>query len=363
MISEFRRFSRKSCGPVLRVCAALWFASGMPFQTVAAKQTVTNSATPCPSDNSDRSICGIVHPEDMVPLAGSEWVIVSGYSSDSLYRISSRTRKAANLLDGVRFRWNRTAYPNCPGPLEVGGLTGHGIALSRGRSPQLFVISHGQRESIEVFDVRRRDAALTWVGCIPVPVDMMANSLVALRSGALVVTSLASPGTDFLTNIIAGRQTGDVRTWSAQLGWRTILGSSGSGPNGLALSDDDKSVYVAMSGSRDIVRLYLDGKTAPIRSAKMDILPDNLRSTPDGRLITTGMRYDPDANARCFKEVNCKPPFEVYEIDTRTLALTMLTGRIDHGSIHLPTTALRIGQDVWISSIGADRVFVFPFRR
>ena len=87
-----------------------------------------------------------------------------------------------------------------------------------------------------------------------------------------------------------------------------------------------------------------------------------IRFTPDGRLITTGMRYEPDVNVRCFKEANCKPAFEVYEADPDSLALTILTDRIRYRSIPLPTTALRIGQDVWISSLGADRVFVFPYR-
>lgn len=347
---------------LLMLCAMLLFAFSLPSQAIAAQQPATSSAAPCPSYESDRSVCDVAHPEDMIPLPGSEWVIVSGYSSDGLYRVSTRTHEATNMLKEARSRWNRTAYPSCPGPLETGAFTGHGITLSGRKSPQLLVINHGRREAIEIFNLRRRDAALTWIGCIPIPADMMANSLVVLPSGSLIVSSLGTPGTDFLADIIAGRPTGNVRTWSAKQGWGTLPGSRGSGPNGLALSNDGESIYVAMSGSREIVRMYLDGKTAPTRSSKMNILPDNIRFTPDGRLITTGMRYEPDVNVRCFKEANCKPAFEVYEADPDSLALTILTDRIRYRSIPLPTTALRIGQDVWISSLGADRVFVFPYR-
>lgn len=317
----------------------------------------------CPANAADRSICGISKPEDMAPLADTEWIIVSGFSPDALYRVSKRTRQAVNLVPNIRVRWDKRAYADCPGPLPIRGLTAHGIAMSRSRAPSLFVINHGSREAIEVYGLRRRDAALTWVGCVPIPGDMMANSVAPLSSGALVVTSLGSPNANVLPDIIAGRTTGDVRTWSRKDGWRSLPASQGSGPNGLALAPDERSIFVAMSGSRQIVRISLDGEAKPVRSAQLQILPDNLRWTAEGMLITTGMRFDPETNARCFGEAGCRPRYDVLEVTPKTLAVTSLTGRFENRTLPLTTTALRLDNELWISSIGDDRITVLLLRK
>ena len=317
------------------------------------------TAQSCAVDGGKHSICGVSKPEDMVPLTGSEWVIVSGYSPDSLYRVSSRRRTVTNLAERTRIRWNRQDYADCPGPLKPGGLTAHGIAIVEGRSPRLLVINHGGREAIEVYGMRKRDAALTWIGCVPIPSDMMANSIVPLPSGGFAVTNLGNPKANVLDDIIAGRPTGDVRLWSLREGWKILPNSQGSGPNGLALSRDGRSIYVVMSGSRDIVRMRLDGGAAASRSAPMQILPDNLRWTPGGTLVTTGMRFDPEANLRCFKTPNCRPPFDIYEVDPGSLSVSSLAGRFSPRPMTLPTTALRVGNELWISSIGGDRIAIF----
>ena len=355
--------------PMSKLPRTRWLTlSAMMLGTVPLPGSAASSkgdappAGQCPAAPDDRSICGISNPEDMAPLARTEWIIVSGYTPDSLYRVSTRTRRALNLVPGVRARWNRKVYTDCPGPLVAGGLTAHGLAVSDGHLPSLFVINHGSREAIEVYRLNPRNASLTWTGCVPIPDDMMANSVAQLKSGTLVVTSLGKPKTNVLSDIIAGRPTGDVRLWSKGKGWRTLPGSQGSGPNGLALAPDGRSIYVAMSGSRDIVRMTLDGKAKPVRSAQLDILPDNLRWTPDGALITTGMRYDPEVNARCFQGKECQPRFDVYEIRPTTLAVKSLSDRFDTKPMPITTTALRVDDELWVSSISGKNIAVFPLR-
>ena len=345
------------------VAVAALMLSVSPLPSAAADpKAAPPPAGQCPAHANDRSICGISHPEDMAPLARSEWIIVSGYAPDALYRVSTRTRQARNLVPGIRARWDRKTYADCPGPLAPGGLTAHGIAVTDGPAPALFVINHGSREAIEVYRLDRQDASLSWTGCVPIPADMMANSLAMLKSGTLVVTSLGTPKSNVLSDIIAGRPTGDVRLWSKGKGWRTLPHSQGSGPNGLALAPDERSIYVAMSGSRDIVRMALDGKTKPVRSAQIDILPDNLRWTADGALITTGMRYDPDVNARCFQGKPCQPQFDIYEIAAKTLAVKSLSGRFAPRPMPLTTTALRVRDELWVSSISGTSIAVFPLK-
>nr|WP_140404461.1 hypothetical protein [Sphingomonas sp. CDS-1] len=354
--------SKRGRTRAMALAAMMLGVSSLPGSAASPKADAQPAGT-CPADANDRSICGISNPEDMAPLARSEWIIVSGYAPDALYRVSTRTRQAVNLVPGVRVRWDRKTYADCPGPLAPGALTAHGIALTNNAAPSLFVINHGSREAIEVYRLRRQDASLTWVGCVPVPADMMANALAQLKSGTLVVTSLGKAKTNFLPDIIAGRPTGgDVRLWSRDKGWRTLPYSQGSGPNGLALAPDERSVYVAMSGSREIVRLALDGKAKPVRSAQIDILPDNLRWTAQGTLITTGMRYDPEVNARCFQGQSCQPRFDVYEITPKTLAAKSLSGRFETRPMPLTTTALRVGGELWVSSVSGKNIAVFPLK-
>lgn len=343
-----------------RRCALLAAASFAAW--AGTSSTALAEAPACPIDANDRSICNVPKPEDMAPLPRSEWVIVSSYSTDAVYRVSTRTRQATNLVPTVRAKWDRRAFPTCPGALAPGGLTAHGLAVADGVKPLLFVINHGSREAIEVYQVRKRDAALTWVGCLLLPDDMMANSLVRLRSGDLVVTSLGKPQTNPLPDIIAGRPTGDVRLWSKTAGWSRLAQSEGSGPNGLALSADQQSVFVAMSGSREVVQMWLNGKTAPRRSAKLSILPDNLRWTARGTLVTTGMQYDPEKNARCFGDKDCLPPFDVYEVTPESLAIESLSSRFTSRPLPLTTTALEVGQDLWISGLGGQSIAVLPLR-
>lgn len=319
-------------------------------------------AEQCPINGDDNSICNVPKPEDMAPLANSEWVIVSSYSTDAVYRVSTRTRQPMNLIPNARARWDKKAYPDCPGPLSKRGLTAHGIAATEDAKPLLFVINHGSREAIEVYRVRPRNAALTWIGCVPVPDDMMANSIVRLRSGGLVVTSLGKPKTNVLADIVAGRPTGDVRQWSKASGWVRLVDSEGSGPNGLALAPDQRSVYVAMSGSREVVQIWLDGTTAPRRSQKLGILPDNLRWTARGTLITTGMQFDPETNMGCFQGKACLPPFDVYEITPGSLAIKSLSGRFETRTLPLTTTALEVGKELWISGLGGKSIAVFPLK-
>lgn len=309
-----------------------------------------------------KSICNVLRPEDIAQLPGTKWVLASGYAKDALYRIDKHTHQPTNLVPEVRVLWNRKTYPECPGPLARDGLTAHGIAVGAGNR-SLLVINHGSREAIEFYRINRRNAGLTWVGCLPLPADMMANSLVQLRTGALIVTSLGKPHTNFLPDIVAGRPTGgDVRRWTRTHGWSILPNSQGSGPNGLALAPDEQSVFVAMSGTRDIVRMALDGQTMPVRSAQMNILPDNLRWTAQGTLTTTGMLYNPETNIRCFQGGSCMPPFDVYEISPETLTVKSWSGRFETRTMPLTTTALRVGNELWVSSIGGESIAVFPLK-
>src|SRR5438874_1171509 len=57
----------------------------------------------------------------------------------------------------------------------------------------LYVVNHGKRESIEVFelDAKVRPPTLTWIGCVVAPEPVGLNSVLPLPDGGFI-------GTDFL---------------------------------------------------------------------------------------------------------------------------------------------------------------------
>ena len=75
-------------------------------------------------------------------------------------------------------RLDAATYPSCPGPLDPQELDqdefrAHGLYLEPGAGDvhDLYVVHHGRRESIEVFELDAGAApmTLTWVGCAVAP--------------------------------------------------------------------------------------------------------------------------------------------------------------------------------------------------
>lgn len=329
---------------------------------IAGSASAPVPTDPCPSDSDDVSVCGLANPEDMVPLPQSEWVLASGFSPDALYRVDTRARKADNLVGTIRQSWDKKTYAQCPGPLRSGELLAHGVAVADGETPVFYVVNHGGREAIEVYRVRRRDASLTWVGCVPTPQRVMINSIAALPSGDIVATNIGNPETNFMPDIIAGKVTGEVRIWSKAGGWRTLSGSEGSGPNGIVAAPDGRFVYVAMSGTREVVRISLDGKLPSLRSETLSVLPDNLRWTSDGKLTATGMRFDPQLG-ECMTNPSCYPPFDILEVNPETLDVLSVMSTVESRRLPPPTTALRVGREIWVGSFRANRIWILPAKQ
>lgn len=85
--------------------------------------------------------------------------------------------------ESSRSRHDTATYGSCPGPVSD-RFRPHGINLRPGSNGihTLFVVRHGKREAIEVFevDVSNASPAITWVGCVVAPESVSLNSVVAL---------------------------------------------------------------------------------------------------------------------------------------------------------------------------------------
>ena len=90
-------------------------------------------------------------------------------------------------------------------PFDLKKLEKYGgrVAIRSGRNSvhTLYVVHHGKRESMEVFelDAGAKPSALIWVGCAVAPEPIGLSEAVALPDGGFI-------GTDFLARGPAGRR-------------------------------------------------------------------------------------------------------------------------------------------------------------
>ncbi len=93
-------------------------------------------------------------------------------AASSPIRIRDRKSMTVYPSSTAKEQLDTKTYPKCPGAPR-GAFTTHGVYVVPGAGPvyKLFVVGHGARESIEVFQVDTRGAApaVTWTGCVIAP--------------------------------------------------------------------------------------------------------------------------------------------------------------------------------------------------
>ena len=119
-------------------------------------------------------------------------------NNGGLRLIDTRDLSTTVLLpaDAPREQLDRATYGSCPGPIvsvEKESFSTYGLYAAAGANlvHTLYVVHHGTRESVEVFelDARADPPVLTWVGCAVAPDPLNLNSVVALPDGGFAATS------------------------------------------------------------------------------------------------------------------------------------------------------------------------------
>ena len=207
-----------------------------------------------------------------------------------LHLVSVRKKTATVLFPTPKpnVRFDRKAYPICPGPLDIekpDAFRAHGLYLKPGERAvhTLYVVHHGTRESIEVFELNAGAAPpiLTWVGCAPAPPKQVFNGVVALPDGGFAATSNSA----------------DIRQYLPATGWSLVPGSEGTAPNGLEISKDGQWLYIAGWAEEKLTRLSR-GRT-PIQKdvIKLGFRPDNVRLSLDGSVLFAAGHTDKDGRS------------------------------------------------------------------
>ncbi len=322
--------------------------------------TTAQAAQPCGHDQ----VCGLLNAEDLVLVGGSHWAIASrlgkdpaapgGFSLVDLQEHSSRV-----LTPDVSGPVAPT-YAECPGAPVASALVTHGLDLRRRRNgaSELFAINHGEaRESIEVFDLRtsERGVSLTWKGCVILPSDMSANSVVALPDG-MAVTSFGTRDSSSTAEFLAGKVSGFVSRWVTKRGWTHVAGSEFGGDNGIAASADGGTLYINDWSDGTMRVLSLHGKAAPVTIKLGDFHPDNVHALPDGNLLIAGQTGTPRDILSCETGPTCSAGSAIAVVDPATREVKLHWTVAPSATFGAASTALLYDRDYWASSFRGDRI-------
>jgi hypothetical protein len=319
-------------------------------------------------------ICGLTNAEDLVQVPDTPWIVASGLpegedSQGHIYLVNARDRTAQVLLPGqVVYRQDTASFGACPGVPDEAKFAAHGLSLRRGSASEhiLYVVHHGERESIEVFKLKAGSAppSLTWIGCVPYPAGVFGNGVAALPGGALAASNfLSTNDPKAMDKLLAGQPEGGMLIWRPKTGWKAVPEAvTISADNGVAASPDGKLLFVAGTGDETVVRLSLD-RTPPERAViKTGFHTDNLRWGSDGFLYAAGQR-DTLANLlACAPNTKqrCTSPFSVLRIDPVTLQAREVLRHPGGPIFAAASTALRIGDGYWLGTPHGDRIAIAP---
>jgi len=359
------------------VLAVVSSALLVPLPPTAAQPT----ARACDPLGRIQFLCDVVSPEDFALVPGTEWIMTSGNRAGqgAIRALNARDRKISTVFpSSTTTRPDTRAYPTCPGPLDLAvpaeqsRFAVHGMYLKPGRKNihTLYVVHHGARESIEVFELdgASRPPSVTWVGCVVAPENGVFNAVVGLPEGGVAATNIprtgvtqpGTPGTSAdAASAGSGRggagsnPIGAVWEWHASTGWQAVPGSETARINGLEVSKDGKWFYIAGWGDQTFIRLERGAR--PVRK---DVLPmpfriDNVRLMDNGTILAAG--HGGTALCSCPTET-----WHVGRIDPRALKVQELLRQPYVEGFGAATVAVQVGREIWIGTNRGDRVGYFP---
>jgi hypothetical protein len=298
-------------------------------------------------------VCDQQAPEDLVAV-GPDWVVASAYSGSggvALIRVSDRMTHTAYPSSSAGDRLDAGTYPDCPGPPNPESFLTHGVYVEPGGGPsyKLFVVGHGAREAIEVFevDVNGELPTVTWIGCAVAPDPVGLNSVRGLRDGGFITTNFLPRGGDRAATekMMGGEPNGELWEWHTDSGWVKVPGSEAAGANGVELSNDGETLYIAAWGSQSFIRLSRGASPPQRDEVPLGFRVDNIHWANDGALYAVGQA-----------EQNWK----AVKIDPETLEVREVLTRPDTPGFGAGTAVLEVGDTLWVGSFRGNRIAIVP---
>ena len=323
----------------------------------------------CPADNGIAAICGPVASEDIARIPGTRWLIASGLNIGSpanLHLVDSRNKLSRTLFprNSPAFSMQASFRGICPGPIQPERMSLDGVSVRSGENGApalLLAANHGDRHAIEFFRIDMQpDPVLTWTGCVPMPKGTLANSVVALSNGDMLVTSFHDPeDKQAWIRMNRGEATGGVWQWTSNDGWKLLPIGGIAGANGLETSADERTLYVSAWASRQV--LVFDRTRGSRRVIELDFLPDNIHRAVDGTLLVAGQRTSVRDIASC--TAACPQPWVVARVDPGSGAVTPLLTGTGSETTNYACGALEVDGTMFMTLRGAARIAWAPLAK
>ena len=315
-----------------------------------AAQTPAAANGSCAPQGDLHFVCNLLSVEDFLPVGGGRWLVGGSYVEKSvgLYLIDTRAKSAKPVALSLAAQPD-AQYAGCAAP-DLTKLQTHGLDVKQIKGQtRVYVINHGGRESVEIFQLHPATATADWVGCALPPEGVTGNSISALAHGEFVMTKFVdSRDKQGFPHILAGQVTGAVFRFTPGKGFNEVAGTRLSGDNGLLTSADGRWLYVNAYGSREIYRLPMSGNGE--RSvAKVDFCPDNLRWAPDGSILVTGQFISPET-------LTSLHGWATVRLDPKTMTTTPVVKEAGLKVFDDATSAVQVGRTLWFGTFRGDRM-------
>ncbi|WP_344418255.1 hypothetical protein [Pseudonocardia ailaonensis] len=308
---------------------------------------------------------GPVNAEKIAHVPGTPWIITSGEPSRSvpygrLYAVDTRDNSAQEVYPyRSSTRHDPETFGATPDVLDPLVFAPHGLDVSalEDGSHRLYVVNHGGRQSVEVFDVdlSERSPSLAWRGGVILPRGTWPNDIAALTDGGFLVSSTVDPDVDGVEGGMArmfdGIESVGAVEWHSEGGCAAVPGSTMAGANGILVSEDAERIFIGGWRDGNLVRLTRTHGSTTVDSIKLGILVDNLTWSPDGSILAAGaFGTTPSKIYDAFRAGDtCFFPCKVLRIDAETLEISTVLA-FDGSTYGLSTTGLVVGHEIWVSS-------------
>lgn len=339
---------------------------------------------------SARFLYGFYNVEDIIQIPGTQWIVGGGITcygpnfcdkviTTGYWHLFDAENETGMRVpsDTITIAPEADRFPETK-PTDWAAFSPHGFGFynQTDTTIEVYAASHanvnGGREAIEVFriDYSGDVPKFTWIGAIRAEADFWPDAVAVLPDGGVVATSTGNPLQDpeeAMQLALKAGPVGNTRVWYKKSGWTELPGSETiSTPNGIIISPDGQQIYVAASTGFSVVKIDRSVEPPAVSSVDVGGIPDNLRWSADGKSMLAGIHVVD--NPLDFPKIqaaaaavggNQMTAFKVTRIDPETLTTTEVMPPALYGVLGAGTSAIEVGDRIWVGSTKADRVGVF----
>jgi sugar lactone lactonase YvrE len=333
----------------------------------------------CDPVGAARPLCGFHNPEDLALLPDGRSLLVSEFGSlegaggGALARLDIDTDRRTLLFRGGDAAAGAPTWgdADCPGPPSA-AFSPHGIDLARRADGALalYVVNHGGRESVELFEVLedRSGARVAWRGCAPAPPGSWLNDVAATPEDGFLATHMmprrapALQMLEYLRAGVLGARTGHVLEWRPGRGFEQVPGTEVAFANGIELSPDGRTIFLNSSAGGAVLKIDRASGTLEGRAEVPG--PDNSTWAADGTLRVASFPGSLREVIACgdLQAGACAAEFQIVALDPETLASEVLY-RNAGPPMGAGTVGLEVGDELFIGSFAGDRILRVALRR